>query len=97
MDNQLSPWMIDKITRGQAVLFLGAGASYEGEIDGAKVSISGDELRDRLSDQFLGGEQKDISLVQVADYAKYQAGLNEVQVFVKNQFVSLRLWCQSTI
>jgi hypothetical protein len=46
-------------------------------------------LRDAISDQFLGGEEKQKSLVQVADYAKHEAGLPEVQQFIKKKFFPL--------
>lgn len=82
--------MVDKITSGKAVLFLGAGAAFGAIAPAGKAVVSGNQLRDLLSDRFLGGEQKDKSLVQVANYSKHQAGLNEVQVFIKGQFELLQ-------
>ncbi|TGD76203.1 tetratricopeptide repeat protein [Mangrovimicrobium sediminis] len=90
MENEISAWILDKIRNGQAILFLGAGASYDAEIPEGPVRFSAEKLRDLICDRFLGGDQKDKSLVQVADYAKHQAGLNEVQVFIKNQFHPLQ-------
>ncbi len=90
MEEEISSWMLGKIASGKAILFLGAGAAYDAATSQGPKSISGNQLRDLLSDEFLGGEQKDKSLVQVADYAKYQAGLNEVQTFIRNQFDPLQ-------
>jgi cold shock CspA family protein len=86
MNEKISPWLLDKIMSGKVVLFLGAGASFGAKSEDGSQPISGNQLRDLICDKFLGGEQKDKSLVQVADYAKYQSSLTEVQVFVKDQF-----------
>ena len=85
MKEEIPSYMLEKITRGEAIVFLGAGAAFDAiDGDGNPFRMSGFGLRDLLSDEFLGKEQKDKSLVQVADYSKYQAGLNEVQIFIKN-------------
>jgi len=87
---EVSSWMIDKITKGDAILFLGAGAAYGALDKNQKASISGNELRDRLSDKFLGGKEKSKALVQIADYAKSEANIKEVQSFIKKQFQNLQ-------
>ena len=90
MNDNITPWLLEKIMSGKVVLFLGAGASFGAIDEKGAGPISGNRLRDLISDKFLGGEQKDKSLVQVADYAKYQASLTEVQVFIKDQFKHLQ-------
>ena len=84
MKEEISWWMLEKITHGKAILFLGAGAAFGATTHEGKTSLSSDHLRDLLSDHFLGGKHKDKNLVQIADYSKYQAGLSEVQTFIKN-------------
>lgn len=90
MNEEVTPWFLEKIMSGKAILFLGAGACFGAKGTGDSRPISGDELRDLICDNFLGGDQKDKSLVKVADYAKHQSSLTEVQVFIKNQFLSLQ-------
>ena len=79
----LSDFLLDKILNGEAILFLGAGA-----VKGAK-SVDGveppnaDQLRDIISDEFLGGAKKKASLSEVAEFAKNDAGIYEVQKKIK--------------
>lgn len=90
MSEEITPWILDNIMSGKAVLFLGAGASFGAKGEDGSLPISGNQLRDLICDKFLGGEQKDKSLVQVADYAKYQSNITAVQVFIKDQFKNLQ-------
>lgn len=89
MDDMVKPWILEKIAQGKAILFLGAGAAYGSKGLQNELPLSGFGLRDAISDQFLGGEEKQKSLVQVADYAKHEAGLPEVQQFIKKKFYPL--------
>lgn len=85
----INPWMIDKIFSGKAILFLGAGASCGASGIRGEKPLSGNQLRDAISDKFLGGEEKNKTLIQVSDYAKHEAGLRDVQGFIKSLFHSL--------
>lgn len=78
-ESLLTPWLIETITRGDAVLFLGAGASMGARGKQGEQAPSGNALRDLLADRFLGGALKDKPLSQVAELAKNEAGLPEVQ------------------
>ena len=85
----LSPNLLRQIRDGNAILFLGAGASH-----GAKHRTNGYvpctvDLRDALSDRFLGGNLKDRSLADVAEYAKNESSLDEVQQLVYDLFEPL--------
>jgi hypothetical protein len=51
----LSPWALEKIQRGEAILFLGAGATKGAKGHDGKTALSGKELKDKLCDKFLGG------------------------------------------
>jgi hypothetical protein len=86
---EISTWMMGKILRGEAILFLGAGASFGARSADGTSPISGGQLRDMIADEFLGGEQKDQPLTTVGEYAKYQSSLPEVQAFIKDQFKNL--------
>ncbi|QOF86709.1 MULTISPECIES: SIR2 family protein [unclassified Pseudomonas] len=90
MDDLVKPWILDKIAQGKAILFLGAGAAFGAKGDHGELPLSGFGLRDRISDQFLGGEEKHKTLVQVSDYAKHEGGLLEVQQFIKKTFYPLK-------
>lgn len=90
MEDAVKPWILDKIAQGKAILFLGAGAAFGARGDNGELPLSGDALRDHLSECFLGGEEKTKTLVQVADYAKHEAGLLEVQQVIKKKFHPLK-------
>ncbi|MDL1985673.1 MAG: hypothetical protein LWX54_16090, partial [Deltaproteobacteria bacterium] len=66
----LSDWLIEKIQNGEAILFLGAGATIGAASTKSGKAVNGNELRDLISDKFLGGKKKDWPLSRVADYAK---------------------------
>ncbi|GBE38086.1 hypothetical protein BMS3Bbin08_00688 [bacterium BMS3Bbin08] len=85
----ISPWLTEKIQNGEVILFLGAGASL-GATKPDGNPPTGLELRDILSDKFLGGAKKDWPLNRVADYAKTQSSLVEVQNTIKENFENLK-------
>lgn len=85
----LTPWLIDTIVRGDAILFLGAGASMGARSRGGEQAPSGNQLRDLLSDRFLGGALKDKSLAQIAELAKNEAGMPAVQGLIADLFKQL--------
>lgn len=85
----LSPYIKDQILAGRAVLFLGAGASIPATGEKGKTGLSGTALRDKLCDQFLGGEGKSRQLNYVADRCISVAGMGEVHWFLKDLFDSL--------
>ena len=85
----LTPNLRRQIRDGEAILFLGAGASR-----GAKHRTSGQvpttrDLRDALADRFLGGNLKGRPLAEVAEYAKNESSLDEVQRLVHDLFEPL--------
>jgi len=86
----LAPWLIETIQKGDAVLFLGAGASYGAVGPKGEKPPSGDKLRDLLSDKFLGGALKKKPLAHVAEMAKSESSLTAVEEFVKDIFQPLQ-------
>ncbi len=85
----LSPYIKEQILAGRAVLFLGAGASIPASGSNGKTGLSGNALRDKLCDKFLGGESKSRPLKYVADRCIDVAGMGEVHWFLKDLFFSL--------
>lgn len=77
------------IESGDAILFLGSGASYDALIAGTKTRIYADILRDKLSDEFLGGSHKKDNLMTVADYSRAESSLAKVQKFIYETFKDL--------
>jgi len=86
----LTPALLQTIQRGDAILFLGAGASIGALGSKGEKPPSGDRLRDLLSDKFLGGALKDKPLSQVAEFAKNEADLTAVQEEIKKIFSPLQ-------
>src|SRR6266404_389401 len=77
------------IETGGAILFLGAGASYDALKGGAPVRITADAVKNALSDKFLSGAHKGKSLMTVADYARNEGSLQKVQAYIRELFVDL--------
>ncbi|TAJ96026.1 MAG: hypothetical protein EPO31_01010 [Gammaproteobacteria bacterium] len=82
----LTPSLLEAIQRGDAILFLGAGASFGAKGPKGQVAPSGEQLRDILCDRFLGGTLNSKSLSQVAELAKNEAGLLKVQDTIAELF-----------
>ncbi|WP_176473117.1 SIR2 family protein [Sphingomonas lenta] len=74
--------LVEAMKRGEAVLFLGAGASHGAEhADGRRMPM-GNALRDLICDRFLNGTCRDRSLDEVASLAENSAGRAELDHFV---------------
>ncbi len=86
----LTPWLIDNVRNGDAILFLGAGAVRGALGPKGEKPLSGLELRDLIADKFLGGQHKDKPLARVAEYAKNESSLPDVQTFIRNLFFPLQ-------
>ena len=82
MVDKLSSWQLEKIARGEAILFLGSGASMGSKGPNGEQPVSTNQLRDLLCDEFFGGELKERPLTQVAEYAKQETSLLIVQRYV---------------
>ena len=82
--------LIDKIMKGNAVLFLGAGALIGAKFPKGQFPPLGNDLRDRIANQFLSGDFSKDSLAWVAELAITASSLFEVQDFVAAQFSDLQ-------
>ena len=86
----LTPVLLNRIRDGQAILFLGAAASYGATKRDGSAPLSADELRDALADQFLGGALKERGLAEVAEYSKSESSLQDVQSFIFDHYSNIR-------
>lgn len=86
----LSPYIKDQILAGQAVLFLGAGASIAATGQNGQHGLSGTQLKDKLCDKFLGGASKSRPLNYVADRCMSVAGMGAVHRHLKELMVDLQ-------
>lgn len=79
--------LVAAVVQQNAVLFLGAGASYGAtHPDGASIP-SADKLRDMLSDRFIGGKLKNRTLAHVSEMCISETDLVTVQTFVRDCFL----------
>lgn len=85
-ENFLTPWLIEKIKYGEAILFLGAGATYGATGSKGEKTLNGLALRDSIAEKFLGGKHKDKPLARVSEFAKYESTLFDVQNHIKSIF-----------
>ncbi len=83
---QLPEALVSEVTAGRVVLFLGAGASFGATVSNGNPPPLGAELRDALSNEFLGSEHIGEPLVWVSELAISSTGLNRVQDFVAGLF-----------
>lgn len=90
MSNRISPYVRGQIAAGQAILFLGAGATIPAKGRSNTHGMSGNALRDRLCEKFLGGEGKTRPLNYIADRCTTVAGLGPVHRFIKDLFWDLQ-------
>lgn len=86
----LSPYIKDQLLAGQAVLFLGAGASISAAGPNGLNGMSGNGLRDKLCDKFLGGQAKNRALNYVSDRCTAVAGMAAVHRYLKELFGDLQ-------
>ena len=86
----LTPVLLDRIRDGQAILFLGAAATYGATKADGSAPLSAQELSDALADRFLGGALKERDLAEVAEYSKSESSLQDVQSFIAGQYSNLR-------
>lgn len=89
MPADIPPTILGAIAEGRAILFLGAGASFDALHDDKAIRIPSDKLKATLSEQFLGSGFKDRSLVAVADLARNESSLLDVQRVVRDLFLPL--------
>ncbi len=82
--------LAEAMKRGDAVLFLGAGASFGAQHADGRLMPLGNALRDLLCDKFLGGTCKDRSLDEVASLAENSAGRAEMDHYVANSVRDFR-------
>jgi tetratricopeptide (TPR) repeat protein len=79
-----------QVRDGNAVIFLGAGASRNAQtMDGRRCPTT-QELTEKLSAQFLGGKYKTAPLNQVVEYAISESDLMTVQTFIRSLFLDLQ-------
>ncbi|MQX51976.1 SIR2 family NAD-dependent protein deacylase [Alcanivorax sediminis] len=89
MENTIPDWLLSDIKNGNTILFLGAGATIGASSTTGQDPVNGNQLRDILCDEYLGGELKDKSLSRVAELAKNGVGLKRVQQKITSLFSHL--------
>jgi len=79
--------LVDHVTNGEVVLFLGSGASI-GAIHPDNVKIpTGTDLAKAIANKFLGPGFEKRSLADVAELAMSETTISEVQEFVASLFI----------
>jgi len=89
MARDIPPAILRAIAEGNGILFLGAGASYDALQESKPSRITADIVKETLSNKFLGGAFKDKSLMTVADLARNEDSLLNVQSTVREIFSRL--------
>lgn len=79
-------YLIDEVKRGGAVLFLSGQAFFNNQNSEKEFLLSDNELRDKLSERFLDGEEKALDLSSVFDIAVDEHELSAVQDYIKTLY-----------
>jgi hypothetical protein len=82
--DELPPGLVSAVEGQSAVLFLGAATSVGARHPRNENIPNGNQLRDLLSDKFLGGALKDKALSAVAEYAASETSLRTVQLYIRD-------------
>ena len=82
--------LVEAVRSGNAVLFLGSGASVGAIHPKSEAIPSGLSLRDKLCAQFLGGKLTDRPLSHVAQLCENEEGRRVVQSFIREIFVEYK-------
>jgi tetratricopeptide (TPR) repeat protein len=82
---ELDHHLIEQVKKGRVVLVFGSGFLYGADFPEGKSPLLGNDLRDAISEKYLGGEYKNDSLKFVSDLAISDAGLFEVQDYIAEQ------------
>lgn len=88
-EQQLPPYLLEQIAQGKAILFLGAGASYDALVNSKPTRITANELGNRISNHFLNGAHKNKALRSIAGYARNEASVGALQAFIKTELAPL--------
>ena len=86
MTDQIPNALLKTISNGDAILFLGAGASFGAIHPNNKTVPSGKNLCHMLCDEFLDGELKQLGLAEVAEYCINESNIIKVQTYIKEIF-----------
>ncbi|WP_447916318.1 SIR2 family protein [Delftia acidovorans] len=89
MSESIPPAILSAIEEGRAILFLGAGASFDALLNTLPTKITVDKVKEALCDRFLGGGFKGKSLMTVADFARNEDSLAAVQSEIYKLFKDL--------
>jgi SIR2-like domain len=83
-DEPLDAGLLDAVTTGRAVLFLGAGASFGAKsVQGQSIPLSS-ELKRLLATKFLGPGFEDTDFKTIYDFAASKTSVREVPLFLYN-------------
>lgn len=80
-------YLANQILEGKAVLFLGAGASYNCQNrNGQRIGLTGNQLKEKISEAFLGGKEaaSEMNLDVASAMAIRIAGRARFDQFLKN-------------
>lgn len=83
---ELAPYLIEEIKRGNVILFLGSGASMGAQTTNGTKMLSAEELKHKLSERFLGGHDKSLSLASVAELSISECDLVTTQMYINELF-----------
>lgn len=82
----LPPALIDSVKSGNAILFLGSGASIGATHPQSEKIPTTEILKNKLCEKFLNGSLKDRPLAQVAQFCDHEAGRIGFQTYVSSLF-----------
>jgi len=89
VDDSALNYMVDKISAGQCVLFVGAGLTLTCKDVNGRKGPTGIELAHLLSTRFLGHDEVIDNLALAADYALAFHNKYDIDSFIRRQLIDL--------
>lgn len=83
---KIPSYLIDEVKRGNIVLFLGGQAFAKAKNNENESLLTDEQLKHKLCDHFLGGDEKNLDLSSVFDIAVAENDLNTVQDYLRNLY-----------
>ena len=90
LDDSLLNYMVDKISSGQCILFVGAGLAQTCEGENGTKGPSTVELARLVSTRFLGRNEEQDNLALAADYSLAFHNKYDIDLFIRRQLIALK-------
>lgn len=83
---EIPSYLINELKRGNVILFLGGQAFTKSKNSEGESFLTDEQLKNKICDSFLGGDEKSLDLPSVFDIAIAEKDLGSMRDFLKNLY-----------